>query len=91
LSIASAGRSPAAVTPVIEPARLSRGAVLFLAEPFDEPQEKNLNRSDNKCVKWDYQADKPYPISINGLFFPILSLQNPDSALTMEAVLLAIP
>ena len=36
-------------------------------------------------------AERPYPIIIKGLFLPILSLQNPDSAFTSEAVLSAIP
>jgi len=36
-------------------------------------------------------ADKPYPMIMKGLFFPILSLQNPEKAFTREAVLSAIP
>jgi hypothetical protein len=37
------------------------------------------------------KAERPYPININGLFFPILSLQNPDKDFIREAVLSAIP
>ena len=33
----------------------------------------------------------PYPMIINGLFFPILSLQYPERAFNKEAVLSAIP
>lgn len=36
-------------------------------------------------------AEIAYPASMNGLFFPILSLQKPDIALTSDAVLSATP
>jgi hypothetical protein len=36
-------------------------------------------------------AEIPYPISINGLFFPILSLQKPVRVFTIAAVLSATP
>ena len=37
------------------------------------------------------KAVRPYPIILNGLFFPIRSLQIPDNTFIKDAVLSAIP
>jgi len=37
------------------------------------------------------RAESPYPISINGLFLPILSLQKPERDFIKAAVLSAMP